>query len=33
VNGTSVVNDLAPLLASGQRFGCVYADPPWLYDN
>lgn len=27
------VDDLAALAATGQRFGCVYADPPWPYDN
>ncbi|MBV9680225.1 MAG: hypothetical protein JO046_00425 [Solirubrobacterales bacterium] len=25
--------DLESLAASGRKFGCVYADPPWPYDN
>lgn len=25
--------DLHSLVASGKRFGTIYADPPWLYDN
>jgi N6-adenosine-specific RNA methylase IME4 len=25
--------DLAALVASGQRFGCIVADPPWPYAN
>lgn len=25
--------DLEALIASGQRFGTIYADPPWLYGN
>jgi N6-adenosine-specific RNA methylase IME4 len=25
--------DLFALQASGQTFGCIYADPPWTYDN
>ena len=29
----SYVADLAALVASGQRFGTIYADPPWQYDN
>ena len=24
---------LEPLLRAGEQFGCIYADPPWLYDN
>jgi N6-adenosine-specific RNA methylase IME4 len=27
------VQDLASLVSSGQRFGCIYADPPWEYRN
>jgi N6-adenosine-specific RNA methylase IME4 len=27
------VTDLAALVASGQRFGCIYVDPPWPYTN
>jgi hypothetical protein len=27
------IKDLFALAASGARFGCVYADPPWLYTN
>jgi N6-adenosine-specific RNA methylase IME4 len=30
---TTTVADLSPLIASGTRFGCIYADPPWQYDN
>lgn len=26
-------SDLHSLIDSGKRFGCVYADPPWQYDN
>ncbi len=29
----AAVADLAGLVASGRRFGCIYADPPWRYDN
>jgi len=25
--------DLKALLAAGQKFGCIYADPPWRYEN
>ena len=32
-DATCTVTDLAALAASGARFGCIYADPPWLYDN
>lgn len=28
-----VVDDLAVLIASGQRFATIYADPPWSYGN
>jgi N6-adenosine-specific RNA methylase IME4 len=27
------VTSLADLLAEGQRFGCIMADPPWPYDD
>jgi N6-adenosine-specific RNA methylase IME4 len=27
------VADLHALVASGRRFGCIYADPPWRYGN
>lgn len=30
---TCTVADLGALIASGRQFGCIYADPPWLYDN
>jgi N6-adenosine-specific RNA methylase IME4/predicted transcriptional regulator len=30
---TCEVGDLEELAASGQKFGTVYADPPWPYDN
>jgi N6-adenosine-specific RNA methylase IME4 len=32
-DGTCTEEDLSILCASGKRFGCIYADPPWLYDN
>lgn len=32
-NGTCTVEDLHRLVARGLRFGTIYADPPWLYDN
>lgn len=41
-NGTNVpppklagctIKDLHTAVAGGRRFGCIYADPPWLYDN
>ncbi len=31
-NGCTVA-ELDSLVATGQKFGVVYADPPWLYDN
>jgi N6-adenosine-specific RNA methylase IME4 len=32
--GPSVyVTSLEVLIATGQRFGCIYADPPWLYGD
>lgn len=27
------VDDLFGLVKAGKRFGCIYADPPWQYDN
>lgn len=30
---TCSIADLATLVASGQRFGCILADPPWLFKN
>jgi len=30
---TCTITDLEALVQSGKKFGCVYADPPWLYDN
>ncbi len=27
------VNDLGKLLHTGLRFACIYADPPWRFDN
>ncbi len=27
------ITDLDDLLTTGQRFGCLYADPPWQYDD
>jgi N6-adenosine-specific RNA methylase IME4 len=30
---TCTTTDLEALAASGRRFGCIYVDPPWLYDN
>jgi N6-adenosine-specific RNA methylase IME4 len=30
---TCAIDDLSSLVASGKRFGCIYADPPWKYDN
>jgi N6-adenosine-specific RNA methylase IME4 len=30
---TSSVDDLYRLIDSGKRFGTIYADPPWQYDN
>jgi len=29
----STCTDLAELVASGQKFGTIYADPPWRYNN
>jgi N6-adenosine-specific RNA methylase IME4 len=33
VQETCAIDDLSSLVASGKRFGCIYADPPWKYDN
>ena len=30
---TCTTTDLHALATTGRRFGCIYADPPWLYDN
>jgi N6-adenosine-specific RNA methylase IME4 len=30
---TCTVADLRQLVAGGTRYGCIYADPPWPYDN
>ena len=30
---TCTIADLHQLVEQGRRFGCIYADPPWLYDN
>jgi N6-adenosine-specific RNA methylase IME4 len=30
---TCTIADLTQLAESGKRFGTIYADPPWLYDN
>lgn len=30
---TCTTRDLHKLIERGDRFGCIYADPPWLYDN
>ena len=30
---TCTIADLHKLVADGAKFGCIYADPPWLYDN
>jgi N6-adenosine-specific RNA methylase IME4 len=31
--GGCTVQNLQDLIAAGRKFGCIYADPPWLYDN
>jgi N6-adenosine-specific RNA methylase IME4 len=30
---TCEIRDLFEAADAGRRFGCIYADPPWLYDN
>lgn len=30
---TCTTDDLHALIARGDRFGAIYADPPWVYDN
>lgn len=30
---TCTIADLYEAMAQGRRWGCIYADPPWLYDN
>ena len=30
---TCRIEDLFALADTGAKFGCIYADPPWLYDN
>ena len=30
---TCTTEDLAQLIARGDKFGSIYADPPWVYDN
>jgi N6-adenosine-specific RNA methylase IME4 len=30
---TSVIENLFDAAKAGLKFGCIYADPPWLYDN
>lgn len=32
-DGTCTVADLWRLVEAGQKFGAIYADPPWVYDN
>ena len=32
-NDTYIVRSLEALLARGLRFSCIYADPPWPYQN
>ena len=31
--GTCTTRELEVLIARGMKFGTVYADPPWLYEN
>lgn len=31
--GAECLVTLEGVIAEGRRFGCVYADPPWVYDN
>jgi hypothetical protein len=30
---TCEIKDLFEAAEAGKKFGCIYADPPWLYDN
>lgn len=32
-HNTCTADDLAALVARGDKFGTIYADPPWVYDN
>ena len=32
-DGTCTIADLHRVVEMGITFGCIYADPPWLYDN
>jgi N6-adenosine-specific RNA methylase IME4/predicted transcriptional regulator len=32
-SSSGVTDDLTTLVAAGRKFGCIYADPPWAYDN
>jgi N6-adenosine-specific RNA methylase IME4 len=32
-SATCVIEDLQILIERGEKFGTIYADPPWLYDN
>lgn len=31
--GCEIVSDLQSLVEDGRKFGCIYADPPWSYEN
>lgn len=33
VNKTYTTDDISKLIARGDKFGTIYADPPWVYDN
>lgn len=30
---TRITDSLEKLIAKGEKFGAIYADPPWVYDN
>lgn len=30
---TCAIADLQEAVSAGRKFGCIYADPPWIYDN
>ena len=32
-DGGGNITDLLALVSAGRKFGCIYADPPWLYGN